>query len=90
MSNVKFGLVLAAKEHLASGQPLTRLDAMVLFGVPDLPKVVSEMRREGWVIESRRIPYSVATKRINKHAVFEPPKNLPVREINLTEYWVNQ
>lgn len=90
MSNVKYGLVTAAKEHLISGNPMTRLDAMVLFGVPDLPKVISEMRRDGWVIESRHVPYVMAVKRINKNAVLEPPKNLPIRDINLTEYWVNK
>ncbi len=90
MANVKYGLVMAAKEHLVSGQPMTRLDAMVIYGVPDLPKVVSEMRRDGWVIQSRRVPYAAATKRINQYAVLQPPKNLPVRDINLTEYWVSQ
>lgn len=84
------GLVLAAQEHLVSGKPITRLEAMVLYGVPDLTKLISDMRKKGWTIESRRVPYAAAIKRINQHAVLTPPANLPVREILLTEYWVNK
>jgi len=63
---------------------------MVLYGVANLPDVVKEMRQDGWVIESRLIPYATAVNRVNKYAVLQPPKNLPVREIKLTEYWVNK
>jgi len=84
------GLVMAAQEHLVSGKPITRLEAMVLFGVPDLTKLISDMRKQGWTIESRKVPYAAAVKRINQHAVLTPPANLPVREIVLTEYWVNK
>ena len=50
---------------------------------------MSDMRRQGWVIESRNVPYATAVRRVNEHAVLQPPVNLPVREIQLTEYWVN-
>jgi hypothetical protein len=63
---------------------------MVLFGLADLTKLVSEMRRQGWVIESRVVPYATAVARVNKHAVLRPPANLPVRDIQLTEYWVQK
>jgi hypothetical protein len=90
MNTAKFGLALAAREHLAGGQPITRLEALVLYGVSNLPDVVKEMRRQGWVIESRLVPFAAAAARVNKHAVLQPPPNLPVREIQLTEYWVNR
>ena len=90
MNGVRYGLSIAAREHLASGQPITRLEAMVLYGVANLPDVVKEMRHDGWVIESRLIPYATAVNRVNKYAVLQPPANLPVREIQLTEYWVSK
>ena len=89
MPSNRFGLHHAVREHLASGQPITRLEAMILFGIANLPDTIHEMRHQGWVIESRTIPYATAVQRINKHAVLQPPANLPVREIHLTEYWVN-
>lgn len=87
MSTERFGLALAAREHIASGRPITRLEAMVLYGVANLPDVIKEMRRQGWVIEQRQIPYATAVTRVNEFAVLKPPKNLPIREIQLTEYW---
>lgn len=90
MKNLRSQTELAAKEHLVSGAPITRLEALALFGLSDLTRLISRMRKDGWVIESRRVPFATATKRINQFAIFQPPKNLPTREINLTEYWVNK
>lgn len=90
MSKMKYGMSLAAREHLASGQPITRLEALVLYGVSNFPDVISEMRKQGWVIESRLVTYAAAMARINQHAVLKPPANLPVREVLLTEYWVSR
>lgn len=82
------GLNLAAKEHMISGAPLTRLEALVLFGVSNLPELVYEMRQQGMMMKSRKVSYAAAMVRINKHANLTPPPNLPIREIMLTEYWV--
>lgn len=90
MTSVKYGLSLAAREHLAGGKPLTRLEAMILYGVANLPDIIKELRRQGWVIESRHVPYATALKRVNEYAVVQPPPNLPTREIQLTEYWVGR
>lgn len=83
-------LVMAVKEHLLAGNPITHLECIVLFGVPSLTKVISDMRKEGWTVESRRVPFVAALRRINASAVLQPPPNLPVREVQLTEYWVNR
>jgi hypothetical protein len=86
----KNGLALAAKEHLVSSQPITRLEAIVLYGVSNLPDVVKEMRGQGWMIKSRKISYAAAMNRLNEFAMLQPPKNLPIREIQITEYWVSR
>ncbi len=90
MNESKNGLALAAREHLAAGRPLTRLEAMVLFGVANLPDVIKEMRRQGWIVKSKLVPYAAAVTRINKVAVLQPPVNLPIRELRLTEYQVSK
>jgi hypothetical protein len=90
MNESRNGLALAAREHLAAGQPITRLEAMVLYGVANLPDVVKEMRRQGWVVKSRLVPYAAAVTRVNLHAVLQPPPNLPTREIRLTEYQISK
>lgn len=88
MKPISYGLNLAAKEHLTSGNPITRLEALIFFGVSNLPELIREMRNQGWVIKSRKIPFAAAVVRVNKSAALTPPSNLPVREILLTEYWI--
>ncbi len=84
------GLNLAAREYLVSGNALTRLEALVLFGVSNLPELIYEMRRQGTIVKQRPVTYAAAMVRINQHAVLKPPANLPIREIMLTEYWVSR
>ena len=86
MHSIKYGVGLALREHLASGQPITRLEAIALFGVSNLTHIISSLRKEGWMIESESVPYARAVVRLNKQIVFHPPENLPIREILLTEY----
>lgn len=81
---------LAAREHLMGGQPLTRMEALVLFGLSNLPELVYELRQQGFIVKSKKVPYATAMVRINKHAVLKPPANLPIREIIFTEYWVSR
>lgn len=90
MSKDRHSGVLAAREHLLSGEPMTRLEAITLFGVPDLTKLISDLRRDGFIVHTRQVSYLVAVTRVNKHAVLQPPANLPVKEITLTDYWVGR
>jgi hypothetical protein len=90
MTSIRNGLGQAAKDTLLRGKPLTRLEAMVLFGIANLPALVTAMRREGWLIQQRLVPYAAAMKRINEHAVLKAPPNLPIREVMVTEYRVTR
>ena len=86
-SSVDRTAVAAVKEHLLAGKPLTRLEAIVLYGCSNLPEVVYELRRNKFDIDgSTKIAYAAAMVRINEHAVLKPPANLPIRDILLTEY----
>jgi hypothetical protein len=84
------GMAQAARDFLLQGNQLTRLEALVFFGISDLPNVVSDMRAEGWLIRSKRIPYARALRRINQECKLEVPKSLPIKEITLLEYWVER
>ena len=90
MKSFRHSGVVAAREHLLSGEPITRLEAMILFGVPDLTNVISDLRRDGFVVHTRQVPYVTAVSRVNRYAVLQPPANLPIKEIALTDYWVGK
>lgn len=82
--------VVAAKEYLLDGNPLTRMEALVLFGCSNLPEVVFELKRDGYVVAKRNVAYAAAMVRINKFATLKPPPNLPIREIQFTEYRIDR
>lgn len=42
-------------EHLMAGERLSSRDAVVEYGIQDLPKRISELRRQGNEIESCRV-----------------------------------
>ena len=81
---------LAVREFLASGKPLTELEALLLFGAPHLPDLVSNLRKQGEIISSEKISYAAVIRRINEHAVFTPPTGLPVRDIYFTEWRIGK
>ncbi len=88
--SIRNGLGLAAKEHIASHQPITRLEGMLLYGVSNLSDVVSNLRKQGWVIKSRKVPFAKPLRRLKQDLTIEAPKNLPTREIMVTEYWLSE
>lgn len=90
MSTNRYGVTLALKEHMAAGNPITNLEAIVFFGVASLTKTISLMRFEGWIIKSKKVPYKKVLVRVNKHSVVKPPSNLPIDEIVMTEYWIEK
>lgn len=81
---------MACKEHLLAGNRITGLEATILFGVGLLSRLIARMRRDGFVIQSRKIAYAAVVERLAPHATLVPPPNLPIREIHLTEYWVSR
>ena len=92
MSNgsIKNGMRLAVREHLLAGNKITELESVVIYGVTSLRALLSLLRKEGWVVQSQLTPYAAALRRVNEYAGLQPPKNLPIREIMLTEYWIEQ
>tara|TARA_B100001250_G_scaffold396240_1_gene402017 strand:+ start:7369 stop:7641 length:273 start_codon:yes stop_codon:yes gene_type:complete len=90
MSQLKYGSKLALREHLFSGNPANQLDSLLIFGVQHLSREIARLRAEGEVIKSRRIPYIKAVRQINNYVAFAPPKDLPIEQIMLTEYWISK
>lgn len=87
---MKTSMNLAVREFLATGKPLSELEAIVLFGAPRLTDLISKLRKEGHVIDSQRVSYATVIRRVNEHAALTPPQNLPVRELYFTEWWISK
>lgn len=80
----------AMKDHLLEGNVLSLLEAMAMFGVCNPAAELTKMRRDGYIIESRRVPMTKIVVRMNKSMVMQPPKQLPHKECLMMEYWVQR
>tara|TARA_Y100001958_G_C20769130_1_gene245787 strand:- start:180 stop:461 length:282 start_codon:yes stop_codon:yes gene_type:complete len=85
----KYGNVMALKEHLVSKNKISRIEALVLFGVQDLNRELLRMKKKGFIIKNSKVTMTKIMIRLNKFSVCKPPKDLPTNEIIMNEYWVN-
>ena len=74
------------RRFILSGNPVTELEAITLFGVATLRHLIAEMRKQGWEFQRKQTTYSVVIPRVNKYADFTPPRELETSELCLTEY----
>lgn len=80
---------MALKEHLVSKNKISRIEALVLFGVQDLNRELLRMKKKGFIIKNSKVTMTKIMIRLNKFSVCKPPKDLPTNEIIMNEYWVN-
>lgn len=86
----KFEPALALREHMLDGNPVTLLEAIMLFGVQGPNAEFGRMKKDGFFVKNRRVPMVKALRRLNEFAVCKPPENLPCQEIFLTEYYISR
>ena len=79
---------VALREHMLDGHPVTLLEAILLFGVQGPNAEFGRMKKDGYLIKSRSIPMAAVIRRINNLTVCKVPKQLPYKELTLTEYWI--
>lgn len=86
----KYSASSALREYVLEGNPITSLEAMLLFGVQNPTMEFTRIRRDGFMLDSRLVPMAKAIRRINEYTVCKVPSNLPYKEIQLTEYWLKK
>ena len=87
---MKNGNMIALKEYLLSDESITQIEALLIFGIQSLTRTITSLRRDGYIIKSQKISMITVLKRVNKYCVCQVPSNLPVKEIQVTEYWVSK
>ena len=78
---------LALEQAILNGQPVTRLDSIAVFGVSDLTALIGRIRKKGFIIHSRKITLRQAYRQTRQFICYQPPKQLPLDEIYVTQYW---
>jgi hypothetical protein len=84
----KYSAPDALRTFLLEGNPVSVLEATLLFGVQSARYEMLRLRKEGFIVKKQRVPMIKILARLNGMAVCQPPSNLPVREILMTEYWI--
>ena len=90
MANGGFNGSSALLAHMLEGHQVSLLEAMIIFGVQSPNAEFGRMKKAGHLIQRQRVPMAKILRRMNQHCTVEPPSELPVREIAMTEYWISQ
>ena len=86
MFGKKFNGGLALIEHLLSGGKVTQLSAILVFGVQNVRQNIANLRRKGYEIVSRKLPFDEAIQDINSSCLVQAAEGLPIEELFITEY----
>lgn len=81
---------MALREHMLEGNSVSLIESLVVFGVQSLNAELARLKKNGFIIKSQRVPMAKIIRRTNEFAVCNPPRNLPQREILMTEYWIGK
>ena len=82
----KFNGSTALLEHLLSGGTINRLSAILFFGVQDLTRNITTLKRRGYKIVSDKLPLKKAIQNINTMCPVQTAQGLPTDELFITEY----
>ena len=85
---VNFSAKDAMRSHMLSGEPISVLEAIFLFGVQSPNRELTNMKKDGYLIGKQKVRMAKILARINRYANATTPSNLPTKEIYMTEYWV--
>ena len=80
---------LALREHMLEGNPVTALEAMLLFGVQNPNAEFTRLKKE-FLLKPSSINMLKVVRRINTYAQLKIPDNLPAIEIVFTQYEISR
>ncbi len=86
----KYGNVMALKEFMLNNNRVSKIEALVLFGVQDLNREIKRMRMDGFIIKNQKVTMVKILTRLNKFTVCKSPKELPIKEIIMNEFWISR
>ncbi len=87
--SLKYGNTLALSEFLLDGNKITRIESLLYFGVQNLTAVLSNLKKDGYLIKKKKVTMAKTLRRVNEKIKCEHPKNLPIRDIIMHEWWIS-
>ena len=90
MRKIKFNGASALLSHLLEGHKITKLEAMLLFGVQNPASELTRFKKAGHYVKSNRTTMLKVLQRLNQFSAVSVPSNLPSSEIIMTEHWISR
>ena len=87
---VKYGAVSALTDHMLKGNRVSRIESLVIFGVQNFTAVLSNLKKDRFIIKKEPVTMARILRRINQYATCKVPKNLPTKNITMHEWWVSR
>ncbi len=87
---VKYGAVSALTDHMLKGNRVSRIESLVIFGVQNFTAVLSNLKKDRFIIKKEPVTMARILRRINQYATCKVPKNLPTKNIIMHEWWVSR
>jgi hypothetical protein len=86
----KFGNTLALKEYMIDGNKVSRLESLLFFGVQNFTAVLTNIKRDGYIIKKSPVTMAKIIRRINKSILCNAPKKLPIKNIIMHECLISK
>ena len=90
MSRIRYGNVSALTEYMIEGNRVSRIESLLMFGVQNLPEAIKAVKKKGFVVKKTQITMAKILRRLNKDLSCKAPKNLPIRDIIMSEWWISK
>ena len=90
MNRIRYGNVSALTEYMIEGNRVSRIESLLMFWVQNLPEAIKAVKKKGFVVKKTQITMAKILRRLNKDLSCEAPKNLPIRDIIMSEWWISK
>ncbi len=90
VKKIKYGNTQALKDYMLEGKRVSRIESLILFGVQNFTAVLTTFKRNGFIIKKEKVTMAKIMLRLNKSIKCNSPKNLPIKEIIMNEWWISR
>ena len=87
---LKYGNMAALKEYMIAGNRVTRIESLLFFGVQNFTAILTLIKRDGYIVKKNPVSMAKVIVRINKSIKCQTPKNLPIKDIVMSEWWISR
>jgi len=75
---------------MLNGKNVSILEAILYFGVQSPNRAFTSFKRKGFLVKKKSASMAKVIVRINKNLKCDTPKNLPIKDINMSEYYISK